>query len=50
MHLLSKTLAKTYHHHRGEGPVGFAPVLDGGPVGVAPVPGGEGSVDACREA
>ena len=33
MHLLSKTLGKTYHHHGGEGPVGFPLVLDGaGPV------------------
>ena len=53
MNLLSKTLGKTYHRHRGEEPVGFAPVLDGeGPIGVrvAPVRDGEGSVDACREA
>ena len=45
MHLLSKTLGKTYHHHGGEGPVGFAPVPDGeGPdgVGVALVRDGEG--------
>ena len=51
MHLLSKTLGKTYHHHGGEGPIGFAPVPDReGPVGVALVQDGEGSVDACREA
>ena len=51
MHLLSKTLGKTYHHHGGEGTVGFALVPDGeGPVGVAPVPDEEGSVDACQEA
>ena len=36
MHLLSKTLGKTYRHHGGEGPV-------------APVADAEGSVDACRE-
>ena len=51
MHLLSKTLEKTYRHHGGERPVGFAPVPDGeGPVGVVPVADREGSVDACREA
>ena len=51
MHLVSKTLEKTYRHHGGEGPVGFAPMLDReGPVGVVPVRDGEGSVDACREA
>ena len=51
MHLLSKTLGKTYHHHGGEGTVGFAPVpYREGPVGVALVRDGEGSVDACREA
>ena len=36
MHLLSKTLGKTYRHHEGEGPV-------------ATVADTEGSVDACRE-
>ena len=53
MHLVGKTLEKTYRHHGGEGPVGFTPVPDGeGPfgVGVAPVRDGEGSVDACWEA
>ena len=53
MYLLSKTLEKTYRHHGGEGPVGFAAMPDGeGPAGVevAPVRDGEGSVDACREA
>ena len=54
MHLVGKTLEKTYRHHGGEGPVGFTLVPDGeGPVGVevAPVRDGEGSVDdACREA
>ena len=51
MHLLSKTLGKTYHHREGEGTVGVAPVPDReGPVGVAPVRDEEGSVDACREA
>ena len=52
MHLLSKTLGKTYHHHGGEGTVGAAPVADGGegPVGVPPLAGAEGLADACREA
>ena len=51
MQFVSKTLEKTYRHHGGEGPVGFAPVPDGeGPVRVAPVRDGEGLVDACREA
>ena len=53
MHLVRKTLEKTYRHHGGEGPVGFAPVPDEeGPVrvGVVPVRDGEGSIDACREA
>ena len=51
MHLLSKTLGKTYHHHGGEGPAVFAQVPDEeGLVGVALVRDGEGSVDACREA
>jgi hypothetical protein len=38
MHLLSKTLGKTYRHHGGEGP---------GLLG--PVSPGEGSCDYCRE-
>ena len=53
MHLVDKTLEKTYRHHGGEGPVGFTPVSDEeGPVGVglAPVRDGEALVDACREA
>ena len=53
MHLVGKTLEKTYRHHGGEGPVGFMPLPGGeGPVGVgvAPVRDREGSVDACREA
>ena len=53
MHLVSKTLGKTYHHNGAEGVVGLAPMPDGeGPVGVgvAPVRDGQGSVDACREA
>ena len=34
MHLVGKTLEKTYRHHGGDGPVGFAIVPDGeGPVG-----------------
>ena len=39
MHLLSKTLGKTYHNPGGEGPVGVAPPRDG-----------EGSVDPLWEA
>ena len=39
MHLLSKTLGKTYHHQGGEGQ-----------VGVAPPPDGEGSTDPFWEA
>ena len=35
MHLVGKTLEKTYRHHGGEGPVEFTPVPDGeGPVGL----------------
>ena len=40
MHLVGKTLEKTYRHHGGEAPAWLVPVP----------PLGEGSCDACLEA